>query len=60
MSKITQADKLLNRRCGLKYYDKALNLVGQQRILDIAIGIAIRFPTIGAERMAGLTLFMAK
>jgi hypothetical protein len=46
MARITQADMIANRKCGLKYYDKAVALVGHKAIVDSAIDIFIEFPNV--------------
>jgi hypothetical protein len=40
-------EKMLSeRRCGLKYWDKAVDLVGRERVIEEAIAISQRYPDI--------------
>jgi len=44
MAKMTRERMLVDRRCGLKYWDEAVRLVGQKAVLDRTLGIMQEYP----------------
>jgi hypothetical protein len=46
MSKYTKQDVIDGRKCGLKYFDKAVEIIGRQQLIDKAIEINKKSPDV--------------
>jgi hypothetical protein len=46
MAKLTREKMLAERRCGLKYWDAAVNAVGREALIEEALKIHNQFPDV--------------